>query len=513
MQDGHSPADEGPARAAPGARAALALLLTINLFNYIDRQVLSAVLPRLQLDGTIIRPGDPNAQFKLGLLTSAFMATYMLLSPVFGWLDGRGYRRWVILGIGVTGWSLASGSSGLATSYWMLLATRCLVGIGEGAYGPIASAMLADIFPLSKRGTVMALFNMAIPVGSALGFVVGGLVADATGHWRPAFYVTFSGLALGLVCFLMKEPPRPRPAKPEDQPGYFGVLRTLAGIRSFVLCCAGMTAVTFVIGGVAAWVPTYVFERRARFVAAADTFEKLLTPPAGATYQPVPAEVVDKLRPLADGAEREFPTLQKELADRLTKEEATLYAEAVYDAAKTPESPSLGGLNATFGAIVVLGGLAATATGAYLGEKLRTRVRGGYFWVIGLGALAALPCYVAFLYVPFPWAWGLVFLAVFGLFMHTGPAFTALANVTRSNIRATAFAINILAIHALGDAISPTVIGTVADLADLHTAFLLTSVMILLGGGLWLAGARYLDEDTRRATEADAGRPENPPQG
>src|SRR4051812_35206637 len=115
MQDGQSPPTDGPAHAAPGARAALALLLTINLFNYIDRQVLSAVLPRLQLDGTIIRPGDPNGQFKLGLLTSAFMATYMLLSPVFGWMDGRGYRRWVILGVGVTGWSIASGCSGLAT--------------------------------------------------------------------------------------------------------------------------------------------------------------------------------------------------------------------------------------------------------------------------------------------------------------------------------------------------------------------------------------------------------------
>jgi MFS family permease len=154
---------------------------------------------------------------------------------------------------------------------------------------------------------------------------------------------------------------------------------------------------------------------------------------------------------------------------------------------------------------VVLGGLVATATGAYLGEKLRTRVRGGYFWVIGLGALAAFPCYIAFLYVPFPWAWVLVFLAVFGLFMHTGPAFTTLANVTGSNIRATAFAINILVIHALGDAISPTVIGAIADLpwANLHTAFLITSAMILLGGGLWIAGARHLDEDTRRASEAD----------
>ena len=109
------------------------------------------------------------------------------------------------------------------------------------------------------------------------------------------------------------------------------------------------------------------------------------------------------------------------------------------------------------------------------------------------------------LYVPFPWAWGVLGVAVFFLFFNTGPANTILANVSRSTIRATAFAINILIIHALGDAISPTIIGTVADLADLHTAFLMVSVFILAGGLLWVLGARTLDEDTRRATAADQG--------
>src|SRR5579859_6289737 len=92
----------GLERAVPGAKAALAILLTINLFNYIDRQILSAVLPRLQLDGNIISPTDPDPNGKLGLLTSAFMVSYMIFSPLFGWLDGRGVRRWIILGIGVT---------------------------------------------------------------------------------------------------------------------------------------------------------------------------------------------------------------------------------------------------------------------------------------------------------------------------------------------------------------------------------------------------------------------------
>jgi hypothetical protein len=94
---------------------------------------------------------------------------------------------------------------------------------------------------------------------------------------------------------------------------------------------------------------------------------------------------------------------------------------------------------------------------------------------------------------------------VFGLFLHTGPAFTALANVVTSEVRATAFAINILVIHALGDVISPPLIGLVASRSSLHTAFLLTGGMVVLGGVLWLAGVPFLDADTRRATEADAG--------
>ena len=223
----------GPANPVPGARAALALLIAINLFNYIDRQVLSAVLARIEDDGSIIRPNDPDTKLKLGLLTSAFMVSYMLISPLFGWLDGRGVRRWFLLGVGVSFWSLASGSSGLATGYWMLFATRCLVGVGEAAYAPVASAMLSDAYPARMRGAVLAAFNMAIPVGSALGFVIGGQVAEHTDSWRPAFWITFSGLLLGLVCFMRKELPRPTVAEHGERPSYFAVLED-AGSRAVV---------------------------------------------------------------------------------------------------------------------------------------------------------------------------------------------------------------------------------------------------------------------------------------
>src|SRR5262245_28561812 len=159
----------GPAQVAPRAGLALALLLSINLFNYIDRQVLSAVLPKLELEASLFHPDDTWRKSKLGSLTTAFMVSYMLLAPVFGWLGDK-RPRWALVGIGVIVWSLASGGSGLATTYVMLLLTRCLVGIGEAAYGPVAPAMLSDLYPERKRGQVLAFFYMAIPVGSALGF-------------------------------------------------------------------------------------------------------------------------------------------------------------------------------------------------------------------------------------------------------------------------------------------------------------------------------------------------------
>ncbi len=502
MHTGSATDSGGPDRPVPGAGSALAILIAINLFNYIDRQVLSAVLPLLQLDGTIIDPNDPDPNFKLGLLASAFMVTYMVFSPVFGWLDGKNVRRWVILGVGVTVWSLASGASGLATGYLMLLATRCLVGIGEAAYAPVASAMLSDAYPARLRGPVLAGFNVAIPVGSALGFGIGGAISGYTGDWRHAFWFTFSGLLLGALCFTRKELPRPVvvSATPEH-PSYGAVLKKLTRVRSFVLCCAGMTAITFVVGGVGVWVPVYFFQREARFE---------LTPAAlKALEEKLPAAEVDKLRPLADGAERAYPEMKKLVAGALG-DSAKKHAEKVFHASVTPASPKPSTLPIIFGGILIVGGLGATVAGAWLGEWLRKRgVRGAYFLVSAGGAAFAIPCFLGILYTPLPVAWVFTFFTIFGLFLYTGPGNTILANVVRSDIRGTAFAINVLVIHALGDVISPPLIGAVGDAYGLQFAFVLTTGLIALGAVLWLMGAKTLDEDTARA-EAEVSAPQAP---
>ena len=163
---------------APGARSALTLLLAINLFNYVDRYILSAVEPRMQEFFKV-------SQEKMGYAQTAFLLSYMIFSPVFGILGAK-MSRWFLVGVGVTIWSLASGATGMAQTYLILILTRCFVGIGEAAYGPIAPALISDLFPVKRRGKVLSLFYLAIPVGGALGFVfAAGMLKFFT--WRSAF--------------------------------------------------------------------------------------------------------------------------------------------------------------------------------------------------------------------------------------------------------------------------------------------------------------------------------------
>ena len=116
--------------------------------------------------------------------------------------------------------------------------------------------------------------------------------------------------------------------------------------------------------------------------------------------------------------------------------------------------------------------------------------------------ILAFPVTLLMLRTPFPAAWVLVFLAIFFLFFNTGPANAALANVSHPSVRATAFALNILLIHALGDAISPPLIGWIAGQTSMNFAFKIVSLMMLLAGTFWLIGTRYLGRDTAAVENA-----------
>src|ERR1700704_3956468 len=231
-----------------GARTALFLLLAINLFNYIDRQILAALEPDIR--ASFFAPGDVNAMTKTGLyLGSAFFVTYMISAPILGLLADR-FSRWIIVGSAVILWSLASGGSGLAATFTILFATRICVGIGEGGYGPAAPTILSDLFPIETRGRIMAIFCAAIPVGSALGYVIGGLIGAHLG-WRWAFYlVAPPGLLLGLLCFWQRDPRVSAHHLVQESPrhrlaDYVRLFRT----RSYLINCIAQTLMTFVVGG------------------------------------------------------------------------------------------------------------------------------------------------------------------------------------------------------------------------------------------------------------------------
>ena len=154
---------------------------------------------------------------------------------------------------------------------------------------------------------------------------------------------------------------------------------------------------------------------------------------------------------------------------------------------------------AFFGLLTAVAGVLGTLTGGIAGDACRTRWPGSYFLVSGATMIACVPCALLFLVVPFPAAWAFVFVAEFLLFFNTGPTNTILANVVHPSIRATGFGLNILIIHTLGDAISPPLVGAIADRYNLSVGFVAVSIFIFLGGVLWLWGARHLEADTAAA--------------
>ncbi len=278
--------------AVPGATTALVLLVSINLLNYIDRYVLSAVVPFIEKTNptffSAATTGDSALAHALmwiqhtfgftpylalmGSLSTAFMATYMLAAPVFGRLAER-RSRWALIGVGVVLWSFASGASGLAGAFLALLITRCFVGIGEAAYGPVAPALISDLYAVRKRGQVLAWFYMAIPVGSALGFIIGDAIARSTvdelgrhwlgisaESWRWAFYLLVApGLLLGLWSFFRRDVPRGATDDAlvsEQHRVQWRDYRVPLRTKSYVYCTIGMTAMTFAMGGMSFWMPS-----------------------------------------------------------------------------------------------------------------------------------------------------------------------------------------------------------------------------------------------------------------
>ncbi len=407
----------GPEFARLGRRA-LAVLTLINLFNYLDRWIVAALAESMK--HSELRLSDTQ----LGSLMTGFIIVYMIAAPLFGSLgDARSRTR--LLGLGVAIWSVATALAGLAKGYASLFAARAAVGVGEAAYGTISPALLADYFPRERRGRVFAVFFAAIPIGSALGYIVGGLVDHYFG-WRQAFFVAgVPGLVLAVLALRLYDPPRGA-QDPADSPAsashavslgnaaraaYAALIRN----RPYVFTVLGYAAYTFAIGALAFWTPAFLERTRG-------------IPKARATVQFGAIVVVTGfIGTYAGGWIGDYFL-------RVSRQ-AYLWVSGVVTLVAAP---------------LTLVALAASRPAVY---------------------------------------WTAIVVAELCLFASTGPINSAIVNVVSPHMRATAVALSIFTIHLLGDVPSPSLVGLLSDARSLGEAVLIIPLAVLVGGIIWTYAA------------------------
>jgi len=234
-------------------KTALALLTALNLFNYIDRSVLFAVQE-------LIKGEFHRSDAAFGMLTSVFFIFYMCAAPFMGPLSVRFSRKAVII-TGALIWSGATLLTAVTHDFTGLIIRHTLVGVGEASFVILSPTFVADMFPENQRGRVMGIFYLAIPVGTALGYVLGGLMGPAYG-WRTPFYVGAGpGVLLAILLLFIPEPPLGLFDAHEKTPDR-DTLKGLAKNPAFLTATFGMAMMTFALGGLQVWMPTFLHRAR-----------------------------------------------------------------------------------------------------------------------------------------------------------------------------------------------------------------------------------------------------------
>lgn len=398
----------------------LALLTALNLLNYLDRLVVSAVLPRVEAELDL-------THFYGGLLATIFLLGYFVTSPLFGTLADRGARK-KLIAFGVLVWSLATLASGLAIGAASLMIARAFVGVGEASYATLAPTIIDDVSPPEKKGRWLAIFYVASPVGAALGYLVGGFVEKRWG-WRSAFFVAGGpGILLAFACLFIVEPAR-RLAR--EKVRLLESLSTLWNVLLYRRGVLGYCAYTFAVGGFSYWAPSFLNKTFKMELATANFRFGVITVVAGA------------LGTAIGGA----------WSDRMQRRTTSVLERA---SLVTPESPSE--------RRVVMGLLRICALGSLVGAP---------FAVVCFVAPTASVFFVA------------VFFCEMALFVATSPINAVILRSVPTEIRASAMALCIFAIHLLGDLWSPPFVGMLADHLPMTMAMMSLAVAIAVSSFLW----------------------------
>lgn len=388
-------------------RTALIVLTALNLLNYADRNVLYAVQPLVQDEFHLTK-------LQIGYLSSVFLGFYVLAAPFVGPLADR-YSRKLIIVFGAFFWSGLTLLTAVTHTYGELLVRHTLVGIGEATFVTIAPTFVVDLFSEDKRARILGVFYLAIPVGSAAGYLVGGYLAPIYG-WRFPFYIAAApGFLLAVAILFLKEPERGQfdslKATPERRT-VFGLLHN----RAFLTATLGMAAMTFSLGGIQVWMPQFLF------------------------------------------SERHY---------------------------------SLEKANLMFGIIVVVDGILASLAGGFLGDYLLKRTKSAYYLVSAVSMALGIPFMILALFSSGRLMVPAIGVAAFFLLLNTSPLNAAVINSVDAHIRATAISVNILVIHCLGDVLSPSMMGAVADRRSLQAAFILPVIAMGISSAILFFGMKY----------------------
>ncbi len=243
---------------AKAATVALVLLTALNLVNYIDRYILPGVQEMVKSEFHV-------SDERIGALTMWFFITYIVTAPLTGWLGDRFPRKPLIV-IGALLWSGTNLFTAMVHNFDGLLVRHAALGIGEASFGIYAPALLSDFYGPEQRNRALTIFNIAIPVGAAMGYSLGSWIAEAHG-WRNAFYVSaIPGIVIAfIILFAMREPKRGESeGKTEKRSGHVvGLLKNPA----YLTATMGYAMTTFTIGGISAWIPSFL-QREAGMTAS-----------------------------------------------------------------------------------------------------------------------------------------------------------------------------------------------------------------------------------------------------
>jgi MFS family permease len=313
-------------------------------------------------------------------------------------------------------WSGINFFTAFVHSYDSLNLRHAALGIGEANFGIFAPAVLSDFYPQDQRNRVLTIFNIALFVGAALGYLVGGTVGEHFG-WRRSFIVSaIPGTIIAiLIAFLMKEPARG--ASQQEKASFEkGTVSSLLKNKAYLSSILGYAAVTFSLGGISWWMPSF-----------------------------------------------------------LQRVEGRSQSSAAY----------------LMGVITLCGGLGGTIFGGFVAQRWSRTNSKALYLVPGISAALAVPPALLCFFGPHSLTLVGLAVAVFFISLGTGPVNAATLNAVRPEIRATAMAGQLFLIHALGDAISPPIIGAVSDRSTINIGLGSTLVTMLIASVIFFFGSRY----------------------